>query len=110
MEEQQREFYMINGFKVIFCVINSLHFYILQGFPGDIGIPGQNGPEGPKVKLRRRRRERLNNYGYLEILILNKWEKYFRNIRTFLDIFKLSQVHLINFRFQIVANDFSNLL
>lgn len=24
-------------------------FIFLQGFPGDIGPPGQNGPEGPKV-------------------------------------------------------------
>lgn len=26
-----------------------LMFFFLQGFPGDIGPPGQNGPEGPKV-------------------------------------------------------------
>lgn len=30
--------------------ITGVHFLLfLQGFPGDIGPPGQNGPEGPKV-------------------------------------------------------------
>lgn len=45
---------MFNRVQVICCEINSLPFYIYQGFPGDIGIPGQNGPEGPKVKSKQK--------------------------------------------------------